>query len=167
MYGERPNEPAFVLCSGPREQKPIVRRLECHFQVRRDDVYRFFAAVSETGDVGGSNRTVPEERFYCSTDDWLKISGEPRAPTVQPKNASAVLSAATEMSPGELLSSCRRTVDILLLVVTILCAFIIVVIIVVAVIVFRWLRRTGRGRALEKSASDEGENRQEAQLMRR
>ena len=103
VYREGPNQSAVPICSNSDDgKKNNIRRLECDFQVGHDRGFRFFAAASETNDVDSSpvNRTVPSERFYCSVDDWLKITGDPGTPTasaemVEPKKATAIASSAT------------------------------------------------------------------------
>ena len=100
LYRESRNGSVAVICDA-RTRDGNVWRLECDYEVRLDEVQRFFAAVGKAG---------TSRRFYCArADELAMITAErPRdsADTVTPHNVTMVTPAASDVvAPHDDMSS--------------------------------------------------------------
>jgi len=129
VYREGPNESIVPICGDVHEKETNIGRLHCDYELRRDDAFRFFAAVTEIGDFDRfvADKTVPGERFYCFCNDWFEVTDEPGIPTdssdtVEPKNATTMLlpTGVPEKSPDDLPIWCRALFILLSIVLCVL-----------------------------------------------
>jgi len=97
IYLERPNGSVERICSDVKKDR-VTWRLECDYAVVVGGSHKFFAAVSEVliseEDIQ-FDKTLPTERFYCSSSDWLKVTDElEQSPADEDTTMTAMSTAA-------------------------------------------------------------------------
>jgi len=133
VYLERPTGSVERVCSGGKLQDGMTRTLECEYTVSINGPHRFFAVVSQVchEETIELDTSVPTERFYCSSDDWLRLSdGVKLSPADE---ATTAIAMSTENTDIDRPKSCDDILVWLCLV------FVIVIVIVLcAVFVYCW-----------------------------
>jgi len=78
VYLERFNGSVVKICSDSKKAGNVWR-LECDYATTENRPHTFFAAVSEAANGEGIDidKTLPTERFYCSNNDWRKVTDKP------------------------------------------------------------------------------------------
>ena len=162
VYLERPNGSVDMVCSGGK-QDGMTWRLECDYTISVNGAHRFFAAVSQVRHEEriALDRSVPTERFYCSSDDWLRLSDELKQSTAD--EDTTVIAISTDATDTATSCDDSKTSQGLCDILVSLCLPLVIVFAIVIVIVLcalflyccrRWTLRKHRGEIQLKDSED-------------